>query len=65
MTESFRELVKPSLGGGLCNMTVNGVLAFFFFRYSFMNPDVGSCWAMVGKDTAKGSDTPGYTEVSE
>ena len=48
MTESFREFVKPSLGGSVCNMSVNGVLAFFFYRYSFQNPDVGSCYAIVG-----------------
>ena len=46
-------------------MVVNGVLAFFFFRYSFQNPDSGTCWAILGKEAAKGADTPGYTDVSE
>ena len=65
MTESFRELVKPSLGGGICNMGVNGIMAFFFYRYSFQNPDSGSCWAIVGDQRAKKEESPGYTDVSE
>lgn len=46
-------------------MGVNGVLAFFFYRFSFLNPDQGSCWAIVGVQTAKAEESPGYTNVSD
>ena len=34
--------------GGISNLAVNAVLAYYFYRYAFNNPDEGSCWAQYG-----------------
>ena len=45
---------KPNPGGQVCILIVNGVFAYFFYKYAFNNPDEGSCFAKGGNETAYG-----------
>ena len=35
-------------GAGAGNLIINAVLAYFFYQYAYVNPDVGECWATAG-----------------
>ena len=71
---------KPNPCSQVCFLIVNGVFAYFFYKYAFNNPDEGSCFAKHGNLNAYGEipmintgtgehvlQTPeeGFIEVSE
>ena len=71
---------KPNPSGLACNLIINAVFAYFFYKYAFQNPDEGSCFAKEGNETAYGeipmittgsgeeaTQTPeeGFTDVSK
>lgn len=43
---------KQSPGSAVCNLVINGVFAYFFYKYALNNPDQGSCFAKGGNETA-------------
>ena len=45
---------KQSPESAVCNLVINGVFAYFFYKYAFLNPDEGSCFAKEGNETAYG-----------
>ena len=66
---------KPTAGSGACTLVVNGIFAYFFYIYTFQNPDSGSCFAKEGNEAGYGEvpsvtssegDTPqeGFIDVS-
>ena len=46
------DYTKPNVAGGACNLVVNGALAYFFFIYTFQNPDKGTCYARTNNEVA-------------
>ena len=60
--ESVRE---PSAGGGGSVLIVNGALAYFFYSYTYSNPDNSACYATRGIVAAYASmPGPLYSDVS-
>ena len=59
-----RHKAKGSGGFGCCNLIINGVLAYYFYQYSYNNPDPGQCWATDGTP-ASATERSGYTNVSQ
>ncbi len=51
-------------GAGVCNLLINGILAYFFYQYAYANEDVGECWATAGSTTPVGVETAGYKNVT-
>ena len=45
-------------------LIINGIFAFFFFRFSYSNPDEGQCFAKDEIEAASASAIKGYTNVS-
>ena len=42
MSENYERHKKKTNGAfGGCNLIINGVLAWFFYQYSYNNPDEG------------------------
>ena len=47
--------VKPNAGTGACTLVVNGIFAYFFYVYTFQNPDEGACFAKEGNEAGYGA----------
>ena len=45
---------KQTPTGAVCNLIINAVFAYFFYKYAFNNPDEGSCFAKDGNEIAFG-----------
>ena len=45
---------KQNPTGAMCGLVINGIFAYFFYKYAFLNPDEGSCFAKDGNETAYG-----------
>ena len=45
---------KQNPTGAICSLVINGVFAYFFYKYAYNNPDEGSCFAKEGNETAYG-----------
>ena len=62
---------KQQLGPGVQNIVCSGIMAYFFYKYGWKNPDLentGTCWAKDGQDVGTAIDIPGssgYEEVSK
>ena len=55
MSSSIQDISKPTAASGAVNLVANGIFAYFFYTYAFMNPDTGTCYAKDGNKT--GFDT--------
>ena len=66
MSESYQRHKKKTNGAfGGCNLIINGVLAYFFYQYSYNNPDAGQCYAIDSTQTPSATAEAGYTNVSQ
>ena len=52
-------------GGGVLNLIVNAVLAYYFYQYAYANPDQGECWAAKTSQVPSATATAGFTNVTE
>ena len=41
---------KQSLGGSLCNLAIQAIIGYYFYKYAFRNPDKTSCFAVDGSE---------------
>ena len=57
-----REQQSGILGG--INLTINLLLAYFFYFYSYHNPDHGDCWASPVSEIASPVEVNGATNVA-
>ena len=50
-------------GGGVCNLLINGFLAYYFYQYAYVI-DEGKCWAADFTQVPSATGSDGYTDVS-
>ena len=50
----MNEIDKPKPGVHGFLLVIQAIFAFFFYKYAFMNPDEGSCFAKAENKTAYG-----------
>ena len=50
-------------GGGVCNLLINGFLAYYFYQYAYVI-DEGKCWAADYTQVPSATGAGGYTDVS-
>ena len=56
---------KPKKRFSCCIFVINCIMAYFFFVYSFRNPDKGQCFAKDAVEAPSATAIDGYTNVSK
>ena len=61
---TYQKNIQKNFECGMFNVIFHGIFIFYFFRYTFLNPDTGECWAIKDNQTPSDTSVEGHRNVS-